>query len=81
MAQRAGGDTEWAKYGLDNSETHYSPIQQANASNVNQLGLVWAADLGSFAGQIEGTPLVVDGTLHETLPWSVTSRLTSAREK
>ena len=57
IAQR-GGEAEWAMYGLDNAETHYSPLTQITTANVKQLGLAWATDPGSFMGQIEGNPLV-----------------------
>ncbi len=81
LAQTNGGDTGWAMYGLDRAETHYSPLHQINAGNVKQLGLAWAADTGSFAGQIEGTPLVVNGTLYGTLPWSMVFASTPARAR
>ena len=58
-------------YGLDAAETHYSPLTQITESNVARLGLVWAADLDAFPGQIQGTPLVVDGIIYSTGPWSV----------
>jgi PQQ-dependent dehydrogenase (methanol/ethanol family) len=58
-------------YGLDSAETHYSPLDQINATTVKRLGLKWATDLDAFPGQIQGTPLVVDGTLYGTSPWSV----------
>lgn len=70
IAQR-GGEAEWAMYGLNNAETHYSPLTQITTANVKQLGLAWASDPGSFMGQIEGNPLVLNGTLYGTLPWSV----------
>jgi PQQ-dependent dehydrogenase (methanol/ethanol family) len=58
-------------YGLDAAETHYSPLTQIDTRNVTRLGLAWATDLDAFPGQIQGTPLVVDGTLYATGPWSV----------
>src|SRR5690349_20321331 len=70
IAQR-GGEAEWAMYGLDTAETHYSPLTQITTANVKQLGLAWATDPGSFMGQIEGNPLVLNGTMYGTLPWSV----------
>jgi quinohemoprotein ethanol dehydrogenase len=73
-AGRGGGDTRdtaWPRYGLDDSGTHYSPLDQIDAGNVARLGLAWSTDLDAFAGQIEGTPLMVDGTIYATGPWSV----------
>jgi quinohemoprotein ethanol dehydrogenase len=69
--QGRGRDVEWPRYGLDDSGTHYSPLDRIDTANVTRLGLAWSLDLDSFAGQIEGTPLVVDGTLYGTTPWSV----------
>jgi quinohemoprotein ethanol dehydrogenase len=69
VAQRA--DLEWRQYGFDTKEQHFSPLKQIDASNVGKLGLAWSADLGAYTGQIEGTPLMVDGTLYLTTPWSV----------
>src|SRR5688572_8297157 len=74
-ARRAAGadsrDTAWPRYGLDESGTHYSPLDQIDAANVTRLGLAWSTDLDAFAGQIEGTPLMIDGTIYATGPWSV----------
>src|SRR5256885_14453699 len=71
MVAQRGGDAERNMYGLDTAETHYSPLTQINTGNVSQLGLAWATDPASFAGQIEGTPLMLNGTIYGTLPWSV----------
>lgn len=65
------GDQPWAMTGLDTAETHYSPLRQITADNVQRLGLAWAADIDAFPGQIQGAPLLVDGTLYGTGPWSV----------
>ncbi|HTV02657.1 MAG TPA: PQQ-dependent dehydrogenase, methanol/ethanol family, partial [Luteitalea sp.] len=68
---RQGTDVPWPMYGLDTAETHYSPLTQLTTANVAQLGLAWSADLEAFPGQLQGTPLVVDGTMYVTGPWSV----------
>lgn len=62
---------EWPVYGGDRNGTHFSPLTQITPENVGRLGLAWSTDLDAFPGQIEGTPLVVDGTLFGTTPWSV----------
>jgi quinohemoprotein ethanol dehydrogenase len=62
---------DWPLYGGDQNSTHFSPLTQITEANVARLGLAWATDVEAFAGQIEGTPLVVDGTLYGTSPWSV----------
>lgn len=74
VGQQAGSqakNVEWAKYGLDHAETHHSPLAQISTTNVGRLGLAWSYNTGSYAGQIEGTPLVANGVLYGTLPWSV----------
>lgn len=64
-------DQGWPRYGLDEAETHFSPLDLITPKNVTRMGLAWSTDLDAFGGQIQGTPLVVDGTLYGTSPWSV----------
>jgi quinohemoprotein ethanol dehydrogenase len=64
-------DRGWPVYGGDLNGTHYSTLDQVTEDNVDRLGLAWSTDLDAFAGQIQGTPLVVDGTIYGTTPWSV----------
>jgi len=69
----SGADSEkgdWLTYGLNYQETRFSPLDQITVENVNRLGLVWSMDLGTRRG-IEATPIVVDGILFGTGPWSV----------
>lgn len=61
---------EWPSYGLDYAETRFSKLKQIHAGNVRDLGLVWSYDLESTRG-VEATPLVVDGVMYVTAPWSV----------
>lgn len=63
--------SEWLSYGRDLGGTHYSPLAQLNTDNVGELGLAWYYDTNSYPGQLEGTPLVANGTLYSTLTWSV----------
>ena len=63
-------DVDWPKHGLNSQESRYSPISQINADNVSELGLAWAKKLSTLRG-IEATPLVIDGILYYSLPWSV----------
>jgi len=62
-------DTEWTSYGLDFGETRYSTLAQINDSNVADLGLAWYFDTGEVRGH-EATPLIVDGVMYATRPWS-----------
>ena len=60
---------EWLTHGRDDSEQRYSPLKQVNADTVSKLGLAWYADL-TERGQYQSTPVVVDGRLYVTTPWS-----------
>ena len=67
LPQNAG---EWPSYGRDFSEQRFSPLKQVNATNVSQLGLAWSADLAERGGSYETTPVVTDGRIFVTSPWS-----------
>jgi len=66
----AAATRDWPSYGLDYSETRFSKLSQITVDNVKDLGLVWSYDLASSRG-VEATPLVVDGVMYVTAPWSV----------
>ncbi|HEY8509007.1 MAG TPA: PQQ-dependent dehydrogenase, methanol/ethanol family [Steroidobacteraceae bacterium] len=61
---------QWMSHGRDYSEQRYSPLKQINVDNVSQLGLAWYADLAERGGSYETTPIVVDGRIFITAPWS-----------
>ena len=61
---------DWPSHGLDYAETRFSRLTQINDANVTDLGLVWTYDLESTRG-VEATPLVVDGIMYVTAPWSI----------
>ena len=61
---------QWLSHGRDYSEQRFSPLAQINADNVGSLGLAWFADLAERGGGYETTPLVVDGRIYVTAPWS-----------
>jgi quinohemoprotein ethanol dehydrogenase len=69
-ALRAANPAEWLGYGRDHAETHYSPLDQITRANVASLRPAWTADLGTPTGSIETTPLVADGVMYVTGPWS-----------
>ncbi len=60
----------WPSYGLSYAETRYSTLDQIDSDNVQRLGLAWSATIGSKRG-FEATPLVVDGVMYVTGPWSI----------
>ena len=62
---------EWLTYGLNQSETRFSPLSGITTRNVGRLVPVWSFDLGLGGGGQEATPLVADGTLYTITTWSV----------
>jgi quinohemoprotein ethanol dehydrogenase len=66
----AGTSQDWPTIGLDYAETRFSRLDKINAENVKDLGLVWSYSLDSARG-IEATPVVIDGIMYQTGPWSV----------
>jgi quinohemoprotein ethanol dehydrogenase len=63
------GDVEWTAHGRTDDEQRYTPLDQVNAGNISELGLAWYADITDKGGY-QSTPLVVDGKLYLTGPWS-----------
>ena len=61
---------EWLTNGRDYTEQRYSPLREIDASNVSKLGLAWYYDTGSDR-TVETTPIVSNGVMYATLPWSV----------
>jgi quinoprotein glucose dehydrogenase len=69
-AQRATTTGEWRTYGGDLSGTKYSPLDQINAANVNQLQIVWRWKRDGFGPRPDSnwqvTPLMVGSSLYFT---------------
>jgi quinohemoprotein ethanol dehydrogenase len=68
-ARHNPNDVEWTQYGGNPDEQRYSKLNQVTADNVGQLGLAWYADIPERGGY-QSTPLVIDGVLYMTAPWS-----------
>jgi quinohemoprotein ethanol dehydrogenase len=76
-ARIRAADTEpgnWLAHGRTYDEQRFSPLREIDRSNVAQLGLAWSFDTGAGRGH-EATPIVVDGVMFVTLPWSVVKAL------
>src|SRR5262245_16843299 len=69
-AQSGAKIGEWRTYGADLGNTHYSPLDQINASNFNKLTVAWSFKTDNLGPrpefQFEGTPLMVNGILYST---------------
>ena len=63
-------NVEWPHYTADLKGTRYSPLDQINASNFNDLEVAWrfkTDNLGPHPEfKLEGTPLMVKGVLYAT---------------
>lgn len=61
---------DWPHYNGDIKGTRYSPLAQVNANNFNKLEVAWRLKTDNFGPRLEykleGTPLVVRGTLYAT---------------
>ena len=70
-AQEGTANGEWRHYAGDLASTRYSPLDQIDASNFNDLELVWRMKTDNFGPQpeynFEGTPLMVDGVVYTTV--------------
>lgn len=77
-AQKQKPSSDWPAYGRDAGGSRFSPLNQINRSNVAQLKTAWtyrtgAEDVkaaGSRNAAFESTPILVDGLLYLTTPYS-----------
>src|SRR5215471_8402592 len=69
-AQSGAKSAEWRTYGGDLGNTHYSPVDQVNASNFSKLTVAWTFKTDNLGQrpeyQFEGTPLMANGVLYST---------------
>ena len=70
LALREATPAEWLTYGRDHAETHYSPLDEINVTNVVRLGLAWTRDIPKVGARLESTPLVSAGAIYATGPMS-----------
>ena len=63
-----GPNTDWRVAGGDPGNTRYSTLDQINTTNVAQLKVAWIYHTGDRPGEIQATPIVVDGVLYTTTP-------------
>jgi quinohemoprotein ethanol dehydrogenase len=65
---------QWMSHSRTFDEQYFSPLQQITDANVGSLGLAFYVDLPTNQN-VETTPLMIDGVLYVTLPWSVVMAL------
>jgi PQQ-dependent dehydrogenase (methanol/ethanol family) len=61
--------SQWLSHSRTFNEQYFSPLDRINEKNVDTLGLAWFVDLPTNQN-VESTPLMVDGVVYLTLPWS-----------
>src|SRR6185503_327143 len=57
---------DWLMFSRTYDAQRYSPLNQINKQNVNQLGLAWTRGLAN--GTMESIPLVHDGVMYVIAP-------------
>ena len=70
----------WMSHGRTYDEQRYSPLEQITQQNVDKLGLAWSYKLDIDRG-VEATPIVVDGVMYTTGPFSVVYALDARNGK
>ena len=67
QAAPAAGQRDWPAYGGGPADTRYSPLDQINRENVQNLEVAWTYDTGEKGG-LETSPIVIDGALYGITP-------------
>ena len=67
----------WLAHGQTYEELRFSRLTDVNRETVGRLGLAWYKDLNN-RHRMQSTPLVIDGVLYFTDPWSVAYALDAA---
>jgi quinoprotein glucose dehydrogenase len=69
-AQSGAKNGEWRSYGADTGHTRYTPLDQINAANFNQLEVAWRFKTDNLGPRpefnLESTPLMVNRVLYTT---------------
>lgn len=59
----------WLLHGRTYNEQRFSPLKQINDDSIGKLGLDWFFETNLTRGH-EASPIVVDGVMYLTTPWS-----------
>ena len=68
---------QWMMVGGTYEERHYSPLDEINRDNVENLQLAWHADYAVNLSQ-QGTPLYIDGVIYVSTAWSMVNAFDAA---
>ena len=77
LGEAAAAPADWLAHGRTWSEQRFSPLAQVDEGNVAKLAPAWVYATGETRG-LEATPLVADGVMYTTLPWSIVVALDAA---
>src|SRR5207253_6650950 len=70
IGQSGAKNGEWRAYGADLGNTHYSPVDQINATNFSKLQVAWRFKTDSLGPRpetnLEATPLMANGVVYST---------------
>jgi quinoprotein glucose dehydrogenase len=72
--------SDWPVYGGDSADSHYSPLDQIDRSNVSKLQVAWTYDSGEPGG-METSPIVVGNVLYTYTPSKTVVALDAASGK
>jgi PQQ-dependent dehydrogenase (methanol/ethanol family) len=64
----------WLSHGRTYDEQRFSPLAKIDDANVANLGLAWYFDIDTNRS-VEATPLVADGVMYVSEPWSIVHAL------
>jgi quinoprotein glucose dehydrogenase len=70
LGQSGASNGEWRHYGGDTGHTRYSPLDQINGTNFNNLEVAWRFKTDALGPRpefnLESTPLMINGRLFST---------------
>jgi quinoprotein glucose dehydrogenase len=75
-----GTQSDWSVYGGNSEDSHYSPLNQINKSNVGKLQVAWTYDSGETGG-METSPIIVGNVLYTYTPSKTVVALDGATGK
>ncbi len=83
------GGQQWPHYAGDQAASHYSPLDQITATNVNTLQVAWEwrpnekvlSEWGTRPGAFQNTPLMIDGVLYVSTPYNQVAALDAVSGK
>lgn len=68
LAGHQNNPSNWPMYGGDYNNRRYSPLNEINTDNVEELRPAWIYQTG-VAASFETTPVVIDGEMYITTPY------------